>query len=807
MVSDRCRSEGRATPHSLEWWVALSLLILGSCGTALGAPLEVHDPGQISSLAVPWKFSPGDDSAWKAPSYDDSDWREIRIPTGFGRRDIEAAFAWYRLEVDLAPGGLHLTAGQRADLRLGITLGKVDSAYEIYAGGRLLGGVGALPPQARIDYDRHAIYAVPSGAIGSAGRLVLALRVWKTPATRSSVGGPHEGPFLLGPIEQLTRRELVSELPSLLLSGWFLILGFVHLELYRRRTALRGYLWFALLCCSFGIYALLRTQWKYAVTDSFMLLKEVEHIDLYVGLILFIQVVWPVLGLPIGRMLRAVQGASAVAGLVVALPGLRPNIVLLPIWQMALLAVICTFAWIVFREAWREHPEARIVAVGTTVVTVAFVYEVGIDRGFYVAPRLANFGFAVFVVCLALSLASQFARVYAELDALRLSERAAERANQAKSEFLANMSHEIRTPMSGILGASDLLLKEELEPHARELGRMIRSSSHSLLGIIDSILDFSKIESGRLELEKTELPLRRTIDGVVNLLCSRALDKGVELRLEIADELPDRVVGDPLRLRQILLNLVGNGVKFTHQGEVTLSVVLEHRKRNHLRIRFVVRDTGIGMTDEVIEQLFSPFIQADSSTTRHFGGTGLGLAISQRLARLMGGQITVDSEFGVGSTFSFVAPFEVAAIPSPSEIGPLVPAVQPSTSGPFRILVVEDNPVIQLVVTEQLAALGSTAKVVGNGREALETLTHDSFDLVLMDCQMPELDGYETTRRIRQREIGGEHLPIIALTAHAMAGDRERCLEAGMDDYLPKPFTEEQLSGVIDRWLGPERKT
>ncbi|MEM7587380.1 MAG: ATP-binding protein [Acidobacteriota bacterium] len=765
-------------------------------------PLEVRETGAVTSLAVPWKFSPGDDVAWSDPDYDDRNWREVRIPTGFGRRDAEAVFAWYRLTVDLAPGQQRLTLEDRADLRLGVTVGKVDSAYEVYAGGRLLGGVGALPPQPRIDYDRHGIYAVPATAVDSSGRLVIALRVWKAPATRSSVGGPHEGPFLLGPIEQLTRRELVSELPSLLLAGWFLILGLIHIELFRRRTALRSYLWFALLCFSFAAYGFLRTQWKYALTDNFVLLKELEHIDLYLGLLLFIQVVWPVLGLSISRSLRVVQAASAMACATVALPGLQLNIVLLPAWQLAMLGVVCAFTWSVFREARRGHPEARIVALGTVVVTVGFIYEVGIDRGLYTAPRLAGFGFAFFVICLAMSLASRVARVYAEVEALRQSEREAERANQAKSEFLANMSHEIRTPMSGILGASELLMKESLAPHARELGDIIRSSASALLGIIDSILDFSKIESGRLELEQAELPLRRTIDGVVDLLRPRALDKGIELEVELAEDLPEWVAGDALRLRQILLNLIGNGVKFTQQGRVVLRVEREPTARDDLWLRFTVEDTGIGMTPEVIEQLFSPFTQADTSTTREFGGTGLGLAISQKLARMMGGRISVDSEPGVGSTFSFAACFQRVAeapIAEPTEARPC----KRKASGRFRILLAEDNPIIQLVVTEQLTALGSTVRRATTGREALALLEREAFDLVLMDCQMPELDGYQATRRIRQREIGGgQHLPVIALTAHAMAGDREKCLAAGMDDHLPKPFTEAQLLAVLDRWLG-----
>jgi signal transduction histidine kinase/CheY-like chemotaxis protein len=779
----------------------IPVLFMAAAGiTADASPLEIRSTDEITSLAVAWKFRPGDDPMWAASNLDDG-WREIRIPTGFGRNDVESAFAWYRLELDLAPGEQTLDDAERADLQLGITVGKVDSAYEIYAGDLYLGGVGSLPPTPRIDYDRHRIYAVPSRAVAEDGRLSLALRVWKAPETRSSVGGPHGGPFLIGPIEQLIRREIFSELMAFFLAGWILIIGLVHLELYRRRPALRGYLWFALLCGTFGVYTILSTQWKYLLSERFQLLKELEHIDIYVGLALFIQVLWPLLGLPIGKILRSVQGASLVGALVIGMPGLRPNIVILPFWQLTVFGVLCAFGWMVLRGAWRGHPEARIVALGVMALAVGFAYEVGVDRGFYLGPPLAKPGFAFFLISIALSLASQFTRVYAELEALRKSEQAAEQANRAKSEFLANMSHEIRTPMTGILGASDLLLAEELSTQARELGQIIGTSARSLLGIIDSILDFSKVESGHIELETVELPLRETVEGVVKLLQPKAKAKGIELRLLLAEDLPEQLSGDPLRLRQVLLNLVGNGVKFTEVGEVVLAVDFKRQDREEIWLRFAVRDTGIGISPDVLEQLFLPFTQADSSTTRRFGGTGLGLAISERLVKLMGGHIEVKSESGVGSSFTFLARFSPALKRREPVEKRVTPATQRKASGPFNILLAEDNPVSQLVVAKQLRSLGLAVVTAATGLEVLETLGRESIDLVLMDCQMPDLDGYETTRRIRQREIGGQHLPVVALTAHAMKGDREKCLAAGMDDYLTKPFVRDELGEVIARWL------
>ena len=780
----------------------------------LAAPFSVQNPSEVQDLAVAWKFRPGDEPTWASPSFDASRWQDIRIPTGFGRDDVTSTMAWYRLTLDLSPDAPPLSVEQRADLRLGVAIGKVDSAYEIYAGGLLLGGVGKLPPQVpSMDYDRQVIYPVPAAAIGDEDLLVLALRVWKAPQTRSTVGGPHEGAFLLGPIEELTRRALVSEMPSLFLAGWFLILGVLHLAFYRRRPALGTYLWFGLLCSSFGIYAFLKTQWKYLLSDHFLLLKELEHVDLYIGLFLFIQVVWPLFGLSINRPLRGVQGAAVVAGLIVALPGLKPNLVLLFFWQLTLLCVVCGFLYMVFRQLRQGHPEARIVALGSIVVTLGILHEVGIDRGFYLGPRLADISFAFFVACLALSLSSQFARVFTEVEALRLSERSAEQANRAKSEFLANMSHEIRTPMTGILSTLDLMLEADLSPNSQEYGRIIRSSGRSLLGIIDGILDFSRIESGQVELEAVPFDLLETVTGVIELFAASAEQKGLQLHLEMPEDVPTFLVGDPLRLRQILLNLVGNGVKFTQRGTVTLSLAAvrqsEDEDPSSLQLRFTVRDTGVGIAPEILHRLFTPFTQADTSTTRRHGGTGLGLAISRRLVELMGGTFELESTPGVGSIFSFHARF---ALPSKEELATLEARANPSGSTGsalgkhqwtgHRVLLAEDNPVNQMVVAEQLKSRGLEVVTASDGLEAVGLLGRGTYDLVLMDCQMPELDGYEATRRIRQSEAGGQDLPIVALTASAMVGDRERCLEAGMDDYLSKPFAENELDTILERWLG-----
>ncbi|WHZ23187.1 MAG: Two-component system sensor histidine kinase [Nitrospira sp.] len=421
---------------------------------------------------------------------------------------------------------------------------------------------------------------------------------------------------------------------------------------------------------------------------------------------------------------------------------------------------------------------------------------------------------------------------------LRAAKEAAEAANKAKSEFLANMSHEIRTPMNGVLGTAELLLHSDLSDKQRRLASTVHRSGRTLLTIINDILDFSKIEAGKLELESVDFDLSHILSESMELFHEAAQRKNILLGQQVGEGVPFYLTGDPVRLRQIVLNLLSNAIKFTERGGVSLTTELLSETDTDVRLRFSVTDSGIGIAPAAKTRIFEAFSQADGSTTRRYGGTGLGLSIAKRLVGLMDGTITAESTPGVGSTFAFTVRLgrRIPGTPAPKGLTspmkfpdghllsgqrmepyldalPPIPSEAPIASPAGRILLAEDNPVNREVAVGMLELLGYEVEVADNGREAVMVADRGKVDMILMDCQMPEMDGLTAAGEIRRREAADERrrLPIIALTAHAMQGDREHCLAAGMDDYLTKPFTQMQLREILLKWAtmkaSPSRTT
>ncbi len=789
----------------------LALLLLSAIAQVHAEAIEIYDLGQPTSIAGIWQFKPGDDPGWADPQLDDSDWQAVKVPaTAPEGYASYAGIAWYRVTANL-----HLEDAPLRDQlsTVAVTLGMIQSAYELYAGGKLLGGVGSLPPQPFIRYDEEKTYQIPREAIDQQGRLVLALRVWRGEgAVNRSSFGPNSGTFVIGNVGDLRAAATRSALlPNGILAAIYLVVGLYHLFIARRNPALKEFFWFGLLALALAIYSFETSQWKFALEIPYLVHKKIEFVALYISPFLFTKTLSHVTRIPLNLVAKGFQFSFlAYTLIVIAVPNHDIHFLTLRSFQYLAAAWSASAVLFMAWHAIKGNRAARVV-VGLMLVLAAAIFNDVIAPTGLLGVNLLHLVFAAVIVLMAVLMANRYTETLRKLEQsveertvdLQTMNQELQQALAAKGEFLANMSHELRTPMNAIIGLTHLGLKTELTEQQRDYLTKVNKAAGSLQGIIASILDFAKLEASELTAAQEPFSLTELLDSVESLTMIPAGEKGLAVTFNREPGIPETLIGDAQRLGQVLANLTSNAVKFTERGTVQVSVRPTQRTDSLITLCFTVADTGIGMTAEQQQHLFEAFSQADNTSTRQYGGTGLGLAISQQLAGLMGGEIAVESHQGSGSTFNFTVALGIASVPvaAPQATDPIENLDLTPIQG-ARVLVVDDSEINLQIARELLQQARLQVEVAHNGQEAVSMIGRTAYDCVLMDVQMPVMDGYKATETIRSQP-GFADLPILAMTANALPQDRERARQAGMNDHIPKPIDPNEVFQKLLAWIEP----
>jgi signal transduction histidine kinase/HPt (histidine-containing phosphotransfer) domain-containing protein/ActR/RegA family two-component response regulator len=799
-MSQRCR-------------ILLVLLLFCGCQSVFAA-IAVNDLDQPVPITQSWQFKAGDDLLWAAPELDDSGWHTVEsLSSRPESHEEDAGLGWYRLTIQLDLGE---TAVQRQLGALAVSIGGVDSAYEIFAGGQKLGGVGALPPNPRVTYDRYQVYSIPSSAIDNEGRLVLALRNWRAPGGWNS--GAYQGPFKLGNVGDLRSSAIYQALvPNILLAVLYLAIGLYHLLIARRNPAMREFFWFGWFAIALAFYCFETSQLKFSLEIPYLLHKKIEYFALYMVPFLFIEIITRVIGIRLNWAGRAYQYLFLVyAVLVVAVPNFDIFYFTLPSFQILAALSLLGTAILTARKAWRGSRRARVIFALMLFAFFAVFNYITADTSVQSSTYLLHFAFALMILIMAVLMANNYTATLAKLEHsveertedLQQTNRELEAAVAVRSQFLANMSHELRTPMNAIIGLTHMSLKTELSEQQRDYLTTVEQSAQGLGGIIEGIFDFSRLEEGSLECVLEPFSLPKVIANLAAIYRPQAETKGLKISFSQDPRIPEQLVGDAARLGQILGHFTSNAVKFTGEGEVRFSVRLLEQNDDQLMLEFVVQDTGPGLTPEQRAHLFESFRQVDTTNTRAHGGTGLGLAISQALAQLMGGVIEVEGEPGAGSTFRLRLSLAVASnvdSSGPTDDGQPAELDLTPIHG-AQVLLVDDSEINLQVASALLSQAHLHVDLAHDGQEAVDRVKDKHYDCVLMDIQMPVMDGYTATETIRAIEGMGS-LPILAMTANVLPEDRARAKEAGLDDHIPKPIDPQALYRKLLHWIEPGQRT